>query len=134
MDIGNATLFKMMGRKMNWLAERQTVLSQNLANANTPGYKARDVKAASFKDLVGASSGASMTTTHPNHVAGLKGGSGNFKTFEAKTYETSPDGNSVNVEEQMLNVSSTASQHKQVTNLYKRHMGMVRRAVGGGSN
>lgn len=118
---------------MNWLAERQTLLSQNLANANTPGYKVRDLENPNFKDLLTASSRPSMTVTHPNHVAGLKGGA-SFRSYRPDTYEVAPDGNNVNVEEQMLNVSSAAGKHQQVTNLYRRHMGMIRRVVGGGNN
>ena len=43
MDPTDIGLFRLAERRMHWLDQRQSVLAQNVANVNTPGYKARDV-------------------------------------------------------------------------------------------
>ena len=50
MSIGDSAIFGMMSEKMSWLSQRQRVLSQNIANADTPDYKARDIAKLSFTD------------------------------------------------------------------------------------
>ena len=41
MSIGDSAIFGMMSDKMSWLSQRQRVLSQNIANADTPNFKCR---------------------------------------------------------------------------------------------
>ena len=51
-------LLSMLRTRMTWLHQRQDVLSQNVANADTPGYVARDLKPLDFKDMLHAASRA----------------------------------------------------------------------------
>ena len=44
MAIGDLPIFSMMKQRLHWLTERQQVLAENVANANTPGYIAKDLK------------------------------------------------------------------------------------------
>lgn len=44
MNLKSMPLFGLMGRRMAWLTQRQMVLSQNIANADTPGYKPKDLR------------------------------------------------------------------------------------------
>ena len=55
MDLQNLSLYQMSEEKMRWLAQRQSVLSQNIANANTPNYMPSDVEPLKFKEFVGES-------------------------------------------------------------------------------
>ena len=41
---GNGSLFDLADRRLAYLQHRQQVLAQNVANANTPGYRARDLE------------------------------------------------------------------------------------------
>jgi flagellar basal-body rod protein FlgB len=85
MDFSKISLFKALSRKMAWLADRQEVLAQNIAEANTPGYKAKDIKPADFRDVLGqAGKGAAgaaaagrplaLTVTNPAHFTGTRSG------------------------------------------------------------
>jgi flagellar basal-body rod protein FlgB len=58
-------LFDLAFRQNEWLAQRQSVISQNIANANSPGYKAKDVE--SFEDAMRKS--VPMAVTNPDHFA-----------------------------------------------------------------
>ena len=68
MDFSKINLFKALSRKMAWLSDRQEVLAQNIAEANTPGYKAKDIKPADFRDILGqtgpATAGAAPRIFH----------------------------------------------------------------------
>ena len=63
MGLANMPLFAAMTDKMRWHQARQSVLAENVANAETPGYKARDLKAYSFEEhLRDATSSDEVTT------------------------------------------------------------------------
>ena len=52
MDLSKIPIFEAIAKRMSWLGERQTVLAQNVANADTPGFAARDLKAPDFSRLM----------------------------------------------------------------------------------
>jgi len=131
MDLGNIPLFKAMMSRMSWLTERQQVLAQNVANADTPAFKAKDLKAQTFKEMLTGSSANHLTlaATQPNHLAGV-GPALAFKPVADRNAETSPSGNSVSIEDQMLKVSSTANEFQMTTSLYRRQIGMLKTVLG----
>jgi flagellar basal-body rod protein FlgB len=131
MDLGNIPLFKAMMSRMSWLTERQQVLAQNVANADTPAFKAMDLKAQTFKEMLAGSSANHLTlaATQPNHLAGV-GPALAFKPVADRNAETSPSGNSVSIEDQMLKVSSTANEFQMTTSLYRRQIGMLKTVLG----
>ncbi len=49
---------------------------------------------------------------------------------QRETYETSPSGNAVILEEQMLNASQTLSEHRTMANLHEKYVKMMRAATG----
>ena len=49
MDLSQIPLFAALSKRMSWLADRQAVLAQNVANADTPGYAARDLREPDFR-------------------------------------------------------------------------------------
>ncbi|MCH7938049.1 MAG: flagellar basal body rod protein FlgB [Proteobacteria bacterium] len=132
MELDKPSLFSIVKKQLAWLARRQEVLAQNIANSDTPGYKARDLKALKFKDLVrNQSSSLRMAATVDSH---LTGGLKRAVEFKVETnrlpYETSPDGNSVILEEQMAKISETGISYRLTTELYKKHLSMLRMAIG----
>ena len=132
MEIGNLSLFSVFKKRMAWLGQRQEVLAQNIANSDTPEYKARDLKAFKFEDLVRReNAGLSMNSTEKNHLGGRRMRVRDFAEAEdRKPYETNPNGNSVVLEEQMAKMSENSISHNLVSELYKKHMGMIRMALG----
>lgn len=138
MDLSNLGLFKLIHKKMDWLTQRQEVLSENVANADTPGYKPRDLVPFSFKSAVRESStqGVHLARTDTAHIAGEGTSSRRVNDWsqrslkDRKNYETSPSGNSVVLEEQMTKVAETSMDYQMVTNLYKKHVGMIKAALG----
>ena len=131
MDLKTIPLFKAMMSRMAWLTERQQVLAQNVANADTPNCKPRDLKAVSFRDLVAGSSSGKLqvAATRANHLVPAAASSA-FRADVERNVELSPSGNGVNIEDQMLKVSSTANEYQMTANLYRRQIGMLKTVLG----
>ncbi len=133
MDITKLPLFETMRQRMAFLSARQTVLAENVANANTPGYRAKDVEAPDFAAIAaGETGGPGLTTTNPMHIATPAGnGAGGFRVKSMPDAESTPNGNSVVLEDQMMKVSSTQMDYATVTQLYRKALSMIRLAAGG---
>jgi flagellar basal-body rod protein FlgB len=134
MDLTSLKLFKMAMTRMDWAAQRQKVLAQNISNADTPNYRPKDVKEINFKDVLRGTSAAPVNAVRTN-VNHLKGTIPERDTFRAqgtaKTFEESPDGNQVIIEEQMQKVGTTRSEYTTAVTLMSSHMKMLTIALKG---
>src|ERR1700732_3478945 len=133
MDLDKIPLFKALSRRMAWLSERQQVLAGNVANADTPNYRSRDLKPPTFAELVGRSSSAQLhlAATQPAHLTGTTKAS-SFHQEVDKSTQLSPSGNGVVLEDQMLKVSAPANACQVTTSLYKQHISMLKTVLGRG--
>lgn len=135
MLLSSSPLISMMKDRMHWLADRQRVIAENVANADTPNYIARDLKEPNFAEMVArrASSGAlSAAQTNPGHMSGGATGGSGARVVESVDFETTPTGNGVVLEEQMIKAAETQMDYQTVTGLYSKSMGMIRIALGKG--
>lgn len=116
---------------MEYLGQRQSVLAQNIANADTPDYKPQDLKDINFEKMAkAAASGVSLKTTHPGHISGSSFKTGSFATENQKSvFETTPTGNAVVLEEQMMKMAKNAMDYKATTSLYRKMASLVNIAV-----
>jgi flagellar basal-body rod protein FlgB len=121
-----ADIFALAERKLEWIDQRQRVLAQNIANADTPSYKARDVSP--FEKLLGVAPIAPMLT-NSMHMAG-RVSEASLTTGVAS--ERAPDGNAVNVEDELTKVAKDESDSALVGNLWKSYMGLYLSALGKG--
>lgn len=131
MSLQDIPLFAALTERMKWLSTRQKVLSQNISNSDTPGYQAKDLKPQSFKDMISGERDVSMTLikTNGNHIQTKE--TENFRPNTAKTgYETTPSGNAVALEDQMMKLAETQIQYQMTTSLYKKHLSMMKSALG----
>jgi len=130
MDLSKIPLFGAITRRMTWLGERQAVLAQNVANADTPGYVAKDVKAPSFGQLVSGTTGRlQLTTTAPAHMVPVQAAS-SFQIEPQKVTERAPNGNAVQLEDQMMKISDTANDYALTTSLYRQQLGLFKLVLG----
>jgi len=133
MDLASFDIFKGIAAKMAWLTQRQNVIAQNIANADTPDYQAKDLKPLDFKSTLEAS--LKPTTTNPLHLAGTHGEGDARVVKEDKPYEVTPSGNTVSIEEQMQKASQTGIDYQMITTLYQKNIGLIKTALDrGGSN
>ncbi|MFO1035771.1 MAG: flagellar basal body protein [Geminicoccaceae bacterium] len=133
MSVDGSTLFGLISGRQAWLGERMGVLSENIANADTPGYGAQDLAPANFDTLLRHATGAqqlALARTAAAH-AEAKGGAGQeFKAAVVDSFETAPSGNAVELPEQMQKMADTELDYQLTTNLYRRYLGMMRTALG----
>ena len=130
MSTGDLPVMAALRTRMQWHQERQRVLAENVANSDTPNFKPRDLVEPKF-DASGASSGGTlaMMRTSGSHM----GPSGAPETFDQNRrtgFETRPAGNAVNLEDEMLKVSSNQMDYAAVTSLYTRSLHLLKTAIG----
>ncbi|MGE3624031.1 MAG: flagellar basal body rod protein FlgB [Bdellovibrionales bacterium] len=123
MEMNGDGLIRLLTQKMSYLNQRQSVLSENVANADTPTYKARDLAPFTFNQAL---KDAGFKTTNVNHIIPASMAGVNAHTVKAKSYETLPSGNSVDIEQQMMQVSETAINYQTMTSIYKKISGWFR--------
>jgi len=130
---GKFDIFAVIGKRMDWLNQRERVLADNIANSDTPEYVPRDLDGSKFRRLLQSQlAPVTPTTTQPAHMPGTVVRDGPAKVNpQRQTYESSPSGNAVVLEEQLNKVSETQSAYQLMTNLYRKHMDMFRIALRG---
>jgi flagellar basal-body rod protein FlgB len=134
MPISDIPILSMLRTRLEWTQSRQKVLAENVANADTPGYQARDLTPLKFEPAGSAADGVQPVTlaaTEPGHITGL--GSGN-STFRSRTdngkYEVRPTGNAVNLEQEMMKVAANQMDFQTATALYTHSLNLIKIALG----
>ena len=135
------TIMSAMLQKMDWLEERQKVIAQNIANADTPGYRPMDVKEPDFKSMLKSTTAASgptkptptamMAATDPKHIqtetaSQLQQADVPPPSRQKNPYEVAPAGNAVVLEEQLIKMNANFSEHAFISNLYQKNMDMLK--------
>lgn len=140
MNLDRIPLIGMLVRRMDFLGARQSVIAQNVANADTPGYKPRDIPEEAFarqlaRDLGGNGSGpVALATTAPGHQAGTaKRDSSRELSERANGYEATPSGNAVVVEEEMTRLADNQMDYETITSIYRKQVAMIKTALRGPS-
>ncbi len=121
---GAGDFFSLAERRLGWLDARQQVLAQNIANANTPDYRPRDLSA--FEQVL-ADRGLGPARTDPGHLGGTLGAARLVQTVPSAR---GPDGNAVDVEDQLTKVADVETQQALVGNLWKSTMNLYLAALG----
>ena len=129
MDPTKISLFALAEKRLSWTAQRQGVLAANIANANTPGFQARDI--APFADILSGHSAVQPARTQSAHMEGT------LPTGLAPLRQNPPtaralDGNSVALDEQLTKVADTETTQSLVTTVWKKYTEMFNMALGKG--
>jgi len=131
MSVADLPLFSVLKTRMRWLEERQKVLAENVANADTPRYRARDLKQLDFNAALNAAMPqVQLAATAPGHIGTPAGDAGAHPQGPRGGFETKPGNNAVVLEEEMMKVAETAMDHQTVTSLYVRGLAMLKTAIG----
>ena len=131
MDLTNLKLFQMATKRMDWLSKRQAVLSQNIANSDTPGYGPKDLKQLKFQEMLRPQlKRSTLQKTSSMHIEAMHKNPKYRNDSKKDTYETAPAGNSVILEEQLTKVSETQANHRLASNIYTKQLSMIKLALG----
>ncbi len=128
--LNDISVLGMIQRGMSWMSRNHDVVANNIANADTPDFQAKELKPLDFgkiqRERVG---GVEMARTAPGHLVGLKQPSLGNVRIDRDTYEISSTGNSVNLEEQGVKITRNAMDYQLATSLYSKSVGMVRSVI-----
>lgn len=102
-------------------ANRQGVIATNVANADTPGFRARDMEAFSPGDDF------QLRRTDVRHMAGAETGA---RIVVSRDTPADPNGNTVDLEDQVLRGIEAARVHDRAVTVYKNNLDILRAALG----
>jgi flagellar basal-body rod protein FlgB len=130
MPMCDIPILSMLRTRTHWHQERQRLLAENVANADTPNFKPRDLTPPKF-DQTAPSAGAApaLTRTNATHFAGSARGAAQFPADGRLTYQTRPAGNAVSLEDEMLKVTANQMDYQAATALYGRSLGLLKTAL-----
>jgi flagellar basal-body rod protein FlgB len=128
--ITDLPLFSMLRTRMQWHQERQRLLSENVANSDTPNYRPRDLAPLQFDRVKPALTSIGLDRTEAGHVASSATTSGQFQPSRFGGYEVRPTGNAVNLEDEMIKVAANQMDYQAATTLYTKSLGLIKIAIG----
>ncbi|QYX57100.1 FlgB family protein [Roseovarius sp. SCSIO 43702] len=122
-------IFRLAHAMARHAGSRQSVIAQNIANADTPGYAARDIQP--FGELMGGGIGAParLRATRPSHLDATAAAS-DVRVSERRDVPTDPNGNSVALETEMMTAVQVKRDHDRAIAIYRSSLNILRSAVG----
>ena len=127
-------LFQLASARMQYLADRQSVIARNVANADTVGYVAHDLTpfdaSAALQGGSGTSGGQLMLTrTSADHFAGTTTAAMTVVSTTVDGYEEKPDGNGVSVEEQMVKAADNTNAFALASAAYAKSISIMKLSI-----
>lgn len=126
----NLTLLRLASSLAAHATARQGLIAENVAQADTPGYRARDI--ADFATTLEEGPGFSARATRGGHMP-LAEGDPRFEPREAAAFGAeTPNGNSVSLEDQMVRAAELRQSHDLALGVYRKTMDILRTSIGKG--
>lgn len=119
---------------LGYHSDRQRVLAENVANANTPGYVPDDIPQAEFERALSGAMGASRVTLNATEAGHITGRSGRgtqhgWRAVSTPDSETTINGNAVVLEEQMVRSGENRMRFETALGLYQKSLALIRMAA-----
>ena len=134
MAISDIPILSMLRTRLEWTQSRQRVLAENVANSDTPNFRARDLAPLKFEDPMSAPqtvvASLTLTRTDSGHIEGVGLSQSPFPNANAHDFEVRPTGNAVNLEEEMMKVAANQMDFQTATALYTRSLNLIKTALG----
>jgi flagellar basal-body rod protein FlgB len=138
MTLDEIPLFAMLKGKLGYLSDRQRLIAQNVANADTPGYAPNDLKPFSIPTALAAAAraapgmaqaGVRAVRTNATHISTQTPTKTIWKTTTGPDSEITLDGNQVVLEDQMMKMTESRLDHDAAIGLYQKSVAMLRLAA-----
>jgi flagellar basal-body rod protein FlgB len=128
MTLDDIPIFAMLKNRLGYLNDRQQVIAQNVANADTPGYTAMDLKPFSVPGA-GVAAPMAPTLTSPMHMTPPSQGASGARPTATPDSETTLNGNSVVLEEEMLKMTQARMDYDTAIGFYQQSLAMLQLAA-----
>ncbi|MBY0256445.1 flagellar basal body rod protein FlgB [Methylobacterium sp.] len=122
-------LFDLASQQARYLAVRQATIASNVANANTPDYKARDV--VPFSEVMARTTAMGMSMTESAHVTSGEGRIPTKPITALQAWDALSTSSSVSLEQEMLKAGEVSRQHNLNMGITKVFDRMLKAAVRG---
>jgi flagellar basal-body rod protein FlgB len=119
-------LFDLASRHADWASVRQATIATNIANANTPAYRAADVEP--FAKVLDRTHLTPMRTSS-GHLALGASEAASAKVSDADSWEVSESGNTVSLDQQMVKSAQTSGAYTLNTSIVRAFHRMVLASV-----
>jgi flagellar basal-body rod protein FlgB len=133
MNLTDIPLFSILKSRLGYLSERQQLISQNVANADTPGFAPSDLKPFIVPSSTAGVAGAlamTPTQTNPAHLSGATtAAAAKWRPEIGADSETKMDGNKVVLEEQMMKMTDARMNYDAAINFYEKSVSMLQLAI-----
>jgi flagellar basal-body rod protein FlgB len=119
--------------RMRWTQQRQDLLAQNVANADTPDYRGQELKPFSFGDALDnlpLDPGSVADAGDPMAIPIAADDAGTDDPQQQLSFEVTPEGNGVTVEDEMMKVTANQLDYEAATSLYTKSLGLLKTAIG----
>jgi len=130
MGISDIPILSMLRTRLEWHQARQKVLAENIANADTVGFKPRDLTQPNLDRAAEPASSIALARTETTHLAGGIAEQSQFRAAKAGGYEIRPTGNSVSLEDEMMKVATNQMDFQAASALYSKSLGLLKTALG----
>ena len=130
MAITDLPLFSMLRARMHWHQERQRLLSENVANSDTPDFRPHDLAPLQFNRFAPALTAIGLQRTEASHIASSEATSSRLQASRFGGYEVRAAGSAVNLEDEMIKVAANQMDYQAATTLYTRSLGLIKTAIG----
>ncbi|MEO1291301.1 MAG: FlgB family protein [Pseudomonadota bacterium] len=115
----NLTILNLASALARHSSQRHRVIAENIANADTPGYRARDVEAFDAEAMIRAQRDGDMRSLQ-----------GRVAEMLIEDVQASPNGNTVGIEDQMVRSTEAQASHDAAITIYKKSMDLMRMSLG----
>lgn len=129
MDL-NLNVLQLASGLMAHATARQRVVAENIAHADTPGYRARDL--ADFAATLDQTPGFAARVTRAGHIPFGADARGHDPHEATAPGAASPNGNTVSLEDQMTRAAEARQSHQMALGVYSKSMDILRTAIGRG--
>jgi len=131
MTVDDMPLLATLKSRLTYLADRQQVIAQNVANSDTPGFTPRDLKPFTLPGQGGAAGGLpsiTPTRTSPMHMAPPTQTPHGTTPIDSPDSETTLNGNSVVLEDQMMKMTEARMNYDAAVTFYQQTIGLLQSA------
>ncbi|GMV36019.1 MAG: hypothetical protein AMXMBFR61_05270 [Fimbriimonadales bacterium] len=114
-------------RALGYESARQRVIAHNIANVNTPGYKAKEI----FRLALSRAESREHDVPSPRVEASDDESGPPYEIITSEEPPVRPDGNNVNLESQMVELADAELRYRALTQMTSRYFQGLRRVIGG---
>jgi flagellar basal-body rod protein FlgB len=132
MNMTDIPLLAMLKSKLSYVSQRQALIAQNVANADTPGFAPRDLKPFSFDQALKTAQsggGVQMARTSAGHLQIDAPTGGAFGAQTAPDSEVRLDGNRVVLEDQMMKLTQAKMDYDAAVGFYQQSLQLLQMAI-----